>query len=198
VAQISTGLHRPVSSCARSRENGKCRHAKRRNILYSLSYPGRGEAFLRTCSLQWFGRRAPGSRAGASKPLSLNPIGTISRRHLAHFVSAVDRRSVIASMLACYPTRDAAPHDLFAYIEGYYNRQRLHSALGYITREPAERKPLNPTSTKSGEGHSSATRRKHNTRCQPYRATATAYPSPPAWARACSTEKVSGRSLFRM
>jgi transposase InsO family protein len=41
--------------------------------------------------------------------------------------------------LACYPTRDAARHDLFAYIEGYYNRQRLHSALGYITPEQAER-----------------------------------------------------------
>jgi putative transposase len=40
---------------------------------------------------------------------------------------------------ACYPTRDAARHDLFAYIEGYYNRQRLHSALGYITPEQAER-----------------------------------------------------------
>ena len=41
---------------------------------------------------------------------------------------------------ACYKTRDAARHDLFAYIEGYYNRQRLHSALGYITPEQAERK----------------------------------------------------------
>jgi transposase InsO family protein len=41
--------------------------------------------------------------------------------------------------LACYPTPDAARHDLFAYIEGYYNRQRLHSALGYITPEQAER-----------------------------------------------------------
>jgi transposase InsO family protein len=41
---------------------------------------------------------------------------------------------------ACYPTRDAARHDLFAYIEGYYNRQRLHSALGYITPEQAERR----------------------------------------------------------
>jgi transposase InsO family protein len=38
-----------------------------------------------------------------------------------------------------YPTRDAARHDLFAYIEGYYNRQWLHSALGYITPEQAER-----------------------------------------------------------
>jgi transposase InsO family protein len=40
---------------------------------------------------------------------------------------------------ARYKTRDAARHDLFAYIEGYYNRQRLHSALGYITPEQAER-----------------------------------------------------------
>jgi transposase InsO family protein len=40
---------------------------------------------------------------------------------------------------AWYPTRDAARHDLFAYIEGYYNRQRLHSALGYITPEQAQR-----------------------------------------------------------
>jgi len=40
---------------------------------------------------------------------------------------------------ASYPTRDAARHDLFAYIEGYYNRQRIHSALGYITPEQAER-----------------------------------------------------------
>lgn len=38
-----------------------------------------------------------------------------------------------------YPTREAAKRDLFAYIEGYYNRQRLHSALGYITPEQAER-----------------------------------------------------------
>jgi putative transposase len=29
--------------------------------------------------------------------------------------------------------------NLFAYIEGYYSRQRLHSALGYITPEQAER-----------------------------------------------------------
>ena len=54
--------------------------------------------------------------------------------------------------LACYPTRDAARHDLFAYIEGYYNRQRLQSALGYITPNRQSAKPLNPMSTKSGEG----------------------------------------------
>lgn len=32
----------------------------------------------------------------------------------------------------------AARRDLFAYIEGYYNRQRIHSAIGYITPEQAE------------------------------------------------------------
>lgn len=39
---------------------------------------------------------------------------------------------------AAYPTREAAKRDLFAYIEGYYNRQRLHSALAYLTPEQAE------------------------------------------------------------
>ena len=37
-----------------------------------------------------------------------------------------------------YPSREAAKRDLFAYIEGYYNRVRLHSALHYITPEQAE------------------------------------------------------------
>jgi putative transposase len=39
-----------------------------------------------------------------------------------------------------YPDRQAARRDLFAYIEGYYNRQRIHSAIGYITPEQADRK----------------------------------------------------------
>jgi putative transposase len=39
----------------------------------------------------------------------------------------------------CHPTEEAARYDLFASIEGYYNRQRLHSALGYITPEQGER-----------------------------------------------------------
>src|SRR5215469_18324549 len=39
-----------------------------------------------------------------------------------------------------YPDRDTARRELFAYIEGYYNRQRRHSAIGYITPEQAEAK----------------------------------------------------------
>ena len=37
-----------------------------------------------------------------------------------------------------FPNRDAARRDLFAYIEGYYNRARRHSAIGYITPQQAE------------------------------------------------------------
>ncbi|CAO3439132.1 Transposase [Azospirillum doebereinerae] len=37
-----------------------------------------------------------------------------------------------------YATREDAKRDLFAYIEGYCNRQRLHSAIGYRTPEQAE------------------------------------------------------------
>ena len=43
-------------------------------------------------------------------------------------------------------------HDLFAYIEGYYNRQRLHSASGISLPNRQSAKPLDPVSTKSGEG----------------------------------------------
>ena len=39
-----------------------------------------------------------------------------------------------------YATRDEAKRDLFAYVEGFYNRQRLHSALDYHTPDQAERR----------------------------------------------------------
>ncbi len=38
-----------------------------------------------------------------------------------------------------WATREDARRDLFAYIEGYYNRRRIHSALGYRTPEQAKR-----------------------------------------------------------
>ena len=36
-----------------------------------------------------------------------------------------------------YLTRDEARADVFQYLEGWYNRRRLHSALGYLTPEQA-------------------------------------------------------------
>jgi putative transposase len=39
-----------------------------------------------------------------------------------------------------WATKDEARRDLFAYVEGYYNRQRIHSALGYLTPEQAEQR----------------------------------------------------------
>jgi putative transposase len=38
-----------------------------------------------------------------------------------------------------WATREDAKRDLFAYIESYYNRKRIHSALGFKTPEQAER-----------------------------------------------------------
>lgn len=37
-----------------------------------------------------------------------------------------------------WATHEEARRDLFGYVEGYYNRHRLHSALGYLTPEQAE------------------------------------------------------------
>jgi putative transposase len=37
-----------------------------------------------------------------------------------------------------YHTRDEAKSDLFHYIEGFYNRRRLHSSLGYLSPEAYE------------------------------------------------------------
>gem|GEM_PF-59625 len=37
-----------------------------------------------------------------------------------------------------WATRSEARQALFGYIEGYYNRHRMHSALGYLTPEQAE------------------------------------------------------------
>jgi len=39
-----------------------------------------------------------------------------------------------------YATRDQARRDLFAYIEGFYNSHRLHSALGYLSPADMEQK----------------------------------------------------------
>src|SRR3954447_16842556 len=43
-----------------------------------------------------------------------------------------------------YPDREAARRDLFAYIEGYYNRRRIHSATATSLRSRQTEKPHNP------------------------------------------------------
>ncbi len=34
---------------------------------------------------------------------------------------------------ATFPTREAARRAIFAYVEGFYNRRRRHSGLGFLT-----------------------------------------------------------------
>lgn len=38
-----------------------------------------------------------------------------------------------------YHTRDDASREIFAFIEGFYNRQRLHQSLGYLSPLEFER-----------------------------------------------------------
>ena len=43
-----------------------------------------------------------------------------------------------------YQTRDDARQDIFAFIEGFYNRQRLHQSLGYLSPLEFERRISDP------------------------------------------------------
>lgn len=38
-----------------------------------------------------------------------------------------------------YPTRNAARMEIFRYVEGFYNRRRRHSALGYLSPDEYEK-----------------------------------------------------------
>jgi transposase InsO family protein len=56
-----------------------------------------------------------------------------------------------------YATRDQARRDLYAYIKGFYNSHRPHSAVGYSSPAEMERAQLNP-STFSREDHAAGSR----------------------------------------
>ena len=43
-----------------------------------------------------------------------------------------------------YRTRDDASREIFAFIEGFYNRQRLHQSLSYLSPLEFERRIIDP------------------------------------------------------
>ena len=67
-----------------------------------------------------------------------------------------------------WATRDEARRDLFAYIEGYYNRRRIHSAHRLQNaRTSREAGGVTPVSIKTGNHHGQAvTREQHDPRSQ--------------------------------
>ena len=65
-------------------------------------------------------------------PMEVRPLSRTDRvRGLTYHTLKVERVHH-----RVYATRDEARRDLFAYIEGFYNSRRLHSAIGY--RSPAD------------------------------------------------------------
>ena len=72
------------------------------------------------------------SRRGRDRPLDEpNRIGA-GQRHLRELRGHAEGR-------ACrFPTRGAARSAVFEYLEGFYNRRRLHSSLGYVSPEVFE------------------------------------------------------------
>ena len=54
---------------------------------------------------------------------------------------------------ADFATRAEARAAIVEYIEVFYNNQRRHSSLGYVSPAEYERKTVNPLSTFRGELH---------------------------------------------
>ena len=51
-----------------------------------------------------------------------------------------------------FPSRQIARAELFAYLEGWYNRQRLHSSLGYLSPDQFEQRFLQDTFSLHSKG----------------------------------------------
>jgi hypothetical protein len=79
------------------------------------------------------GSNGPGGRTKAQNaPMEVRPLSRTDRvRGLTYHTLKVGRVHH-----RVYATQDEARRDLFAYIEGFYNSRRLHSATGY--RSPAD------------------------------------------------------------
>ena len=55
------------------------------------------------------------------------------------FFSTLKNELVVGSV---FESRERARTEIFDYIEGFYNRQRIHQSLNYLTPEEAEKRAV--------------------------------------------------------
>ena len=75
--------------------------------------------------------------AGMKAPSPMSRMGWGSRQHLNRELFHTLKVELVCQRR--WATGDEARRNLFARTEGYYNRKRINSALGYIIPEHAER-----------------------------------------------------------
>jgi transposase InsO family protein len=86
------------------------------------------------------GQDAAGAYAGQSA--ELGAIASMSRKGCRYDNAPMERffHTLKVELIRQHRwnTHDEARRELFAYIDDYYNRQRIHSAIGYVTPGQAE------------------------------------------------------------
>jgi hypothetical protein len=98
---------------------------------------------------------APASTTSHSGILSNISVPTLNTdTDMESFNATYQREGVgLAEERGGYATRSQARQDFFEYAEGHYNRERLHSALGYKSPVDFERKLKHPCAPSFKSGH---------------------------------------------
>jgi putative transposase len=89
--------------------------------------------------------RAALNAAGMTAPMS-RKVDCFDKAAMESFFTLSKRSSFIT-----YATRHDARRDIFAFIEGFYNRTRLHSAIGYVSPIEMEQTESHPVHYFGGE-----------------------------------------------
>jgi putative transposase len=101
-----------------------------RNALYRRR-PDPGFLFHSDRGSQYCSRRYRAMVSGAGGIQSMSATGSCYDNAITESFFGSLKRELVHHYR--YPTRTAARSSIFRYIEGFYNRQRIHSAIGYLS-----------------------------------------------------------------